>query len=218
MNRNTGLSRSMAHLSSSGRFTTISSAFAALLVLRINHFDSSQDVVTSLGATLSGTVSDTSGANLPQAQISVTNTATGVSTTTPSNSDGFYSVPNLLPGSYEVKASAPGFSTAVRTGITLTVGAQQVLNLTLTVGQMTQTVQVTTEAPTVELASSTIGGVLGSTTVVELPLNGRSWLSVHSSARRERHDDSDELYKRRRSWAARLRNRNDHLRRSSSTE
>ncbi len=130
------------------------------------------------GATLSGTVTDTSGATLPQAQISVRNVATGVSTSTPSNSDGFYTVPNLLPGSYEVRASAPGFSTEVRSGVTLTVGAHQVLNLTLTVGQITETVQVTGEAPAVELASSTIGGVLGSTTVVELPLNGRSWTDL----------------------------------------
>jgi len=179
MNLNTGLSRSIRkHLFSSGRCRTISSVFAALVALGLIILTPARMWSQVSGATLSGTVSDTSGANLPQAQISVTNTATGVSTSTPSNSDGFYSVPNLLPGSYEVKASAPGFSTAVRTGITLTVGAQQVLNLTLTVGQMTQTVQVTTEAPTVELASSTIGGVLGSTTVVELPLNGRSWTDL----------------------------------------
>jgi hypothetical protein len=130
------------------------------------------------GATLSGTVTDPSGATVPQAQISVRNLATGISTTMPANSGGFYTVPNLLPGSYDVKASAPGFATEVRSGFTLTVGAQQVLNLTLTVGQVTQTVQVTGEAPAVELASSTIKGVLGSNTVVELPLNGRSWTDL----------------------------------------
>jgi len=130
------------------------------------------------GSTLSGTVTDTSGATLPQAQISIRNIATGVSTATTANSDGFYTAPNLLPGNYEVKASAPGFSTEVRSGITLTVGARQVLNLTLAVGQVTETVQVTGEAPVVELASSTIGDVLSSTTVVELPLNGRSWTDL----------------------------------------
>src|ERR1700676_1682895 len=130
------------------------------------------------GATLSGTVSDTSGATVPHAQISIRNAATGVTASTTANSDGFYSAPNLLPGAYEVKVSSPGFSTEVRSGITLTGGAQQVLNLTLTVGQVTETVQVTGEAPVVELASSTIGDTLSSTTVVELPLNGRSWTDL----------------------------------------
>jgi hypothetical protein len=179
MNLNSGLSRSTRkHLFSSSHSRTISAITVGLVALGLIILIPARMWSQVSGATLSGTVTDTSGATVPQVQISVTNTATGVSATTPSNSDGFYSVPNLLPGSYEVKATAPGFSTAVRTGITLTVGAQQVLNLTLAVGQITQTVQVTTEAPTVELASSTIGGVLGSTTVVELPLNGRSWTDL----------------------------------------
>src|ERR1700682_3592241 len=80
------------------------------------------------GATLSGTVMDTSGGIIPGAQISVKNTATGIITTVTANSDGFYTAPNLLPGPYEATASAPGFATEVRSGMTLTVGAQQVLN------------------------------------------------------------------------------------------
>src|SRR4029077_6183164 len=91
---------------------------------------------------------------------------------------GFYSAPNLLPGTYEVSASATGFSTEVQTGLTLTVGAEQALNFTLQVGQVTQTVQVTGEAPIVELASSSISAVVNSNTVVELPLNGRDWTQL----------------------------------------
>src|SRR5260370_42253238 len=60
----------------------------------------------------------------------------------------------------------------------LAVGQQQVLNFALQVGQMTQTVEVTTEAPNVELASSAISTVVGATTVVEVPLNGRSWTDL----------------------------------------
>jgi hypothetical protein len=130
------------------------------------------------GATLSGTVSDQSGGVLPQAAISIKNIATGITRASMTSTGGFYSVPNLLPGTYEVRASAQGFSTAVQTGINLTVGEQQVLNFTLQVGQMTQTVEVTTEAPNVELASSSIGAVINSTTVRELPLNGRSWTDL----------------------------------------
>jgi len=66
----------------------------------------------------------------------------------------------------------------LQTGITLTVGEQQVLNFTLQVGQIAQTVEVSTEAPTVELASSSISATVNSTTVRELPLNGRSWTDL----------------------------------------
>jgi outer membrane receptor protein involved in Fe transport len=130
------------------------------------------------GATVSGTVTDSSGSTIAGAQISIQNVATGVGKTSPTNSDGFYTVPNLLPGSYELKASAAGFATDVRTGITLTVGAQQVLNLTLTLGRTNQTIQVTGEAPSVDLTSSAISAVVSSHTVIELPLNGRSWTDL----------------------------------------
>jgi hypothetical protein len=128
-----------------------------------------------VGGTLSGTVTDQSGAVIPSAQISIKNMATGVTRVVMSDASGFYSAPNLLPGSYEVTATAAGFATLVQTGITLTVGAQQLLNLALQVGQVTEKVQVTGEAPTVQLASSAISAVVNSTTVRELPLNGRSW-------------------------------------------
>src|SRR5579864_1200287 len=131
-----------------------------------------------VGGTLSGTVSDQSGGVVPQAGISIKNVATGITRTSTTSAAGFYSVPNLLPGSYEITASAMGFSTEVQKGITLTVGEQQVLNFTLRVGQASQTVVVTTEAPNVELASSTISATVNSTTVRELPLNGRSWTDL----------------------------------------
>src|SRR6266446_5835071 len=76
------------------------------------------------------------------------------------------------------KATAPGFSTKVQSGIQLTVGAKQVLNIRMAVGQVSETVQFTVEAPQVELMSSTLGNVVNSTTVVELPLNGRDWAQL----------------------------------------
>jgi hypothetical protein len=130
------------------------------------------------GATLSGTVTDQSGGVVPQATISIKNIATGVTRSNTTSAAGFYSAPNLLPGTYEVRTEAKGFSVEVQTGITLTVGEQQVLNFTLRVGQASQTVVVISEAPTVELASSTISATVSSTTVRELPLNGRSWTDL----------------------------------------
>src|SRR5712671_3580306 len=130
------------------------------------------------GATLSGTVTDPSGAILPQATISIRNVSTDIIRTTTTSAAGFYSVPNLLPGTDDVKASAQGFSTHLSTGIILTVGAQQVLDFSLKVGQISQTVEVSTEAPIVELASSSISATVNATTVRELPLNGRSWTDL----------------------------------------
>jgi hypothetical protein len=127
------------------------------------------------GGTFSGTVTDASGAVVPQARISIKNVATDISTTTLTNSEGLYSAPNLLPGEYELTISATGFKTEIRSGINLTVGAQQVLNITLQVGDTAQQIQVTGAAPVVELASSTINAVVSSDTIVDLPLNGRDW-------------------------------------------
>src|ERR1700681_2507811 len=130
------------------------------------------------GATLSGTVADQSGGVVPQATISIKNVATSITRSNTTSAAGFYSTPNLLPGIYEVKAEAQGFTSKIQTGVNLTVGEQQVLNFTLQVGQMSQTVEVNTEAPNVDLASSTISAVVSSTTVRELPLNGRSWTDL----------------------------------------
>jgi len=131
------------------------------------------------GGTISGTITDPSEKLIPQAQVSITNVATGIITTVMTNSDGFFTAPNLLPGEYEIAVSAKGFTTEARKGITLTVGAQQVFNLTLHVGAAARTVvEVTTEAPAVQLASSDISAVVTANTVRELPLNGRSWTDL----------------------------------------
>lgn len=130
------------------------------------------------GATLSGTIKDESGSVVPNVSVVVKNLATGVVTKVAANADGFYTAPNLLPGQYEITASTPGFSTQVQSGVTLTVGAQQELNFTMKVGQLAQKVEVNAAPPTVELASSSVGGVINSKTVVELPLNGRDWVQL----------------------------------------
>jgi hypothetical protein len=130
------------------------------------------------GATLKGTVTDASGAVIISAQVSIKDVSTGEERTVTSNSEGFYQAPNLLPGNYQITISAPAFSTVVRTGISLTVGAQQVLNITMEVGHVSQTVTVNGEAPTVQLANPTMGGVVNQATIVQLPLNGRDWTSL----------------------------------------
>jgi len=130
------------------------------------------------GATLSGTITDASGAVIVGAEISVRNTDTGIGRNTTADSAGFYTVPNLNPGPYEVKVSAKGFTTAVQSNLTLAVGAQQQLNIPMKVGETSQTVQVTEVAPQIELTSSTLSGQIQSQEVRELPLNGRDWTSL----------------------------------------
>src|SRR5207244_10423930 len=132
------------------------------------------------GATLSGTITDPSGAVIPNAQVSVRNTATGVTREVTADTAGFYSVPNLLPGNYEVTVMSPGFSTARQSNVELGVGAQQQLNISLKVGETSQTVEVTEAAPLIQLTSSTLSAQVEATTVRELPLNGRDWASLAS--------------------------------------
>ena len=130
------------------------------------------------GAALSGLVTDEQGGPVPDAKVSVRNVGTGVVREIATNTDGFYSVPNLLPGSYEVTVSAKGFQTTVQKGIALTVGGQQALNVSLKIGQLNQTVEVNAAPPEVQTASSTISATVDSNTVRELPLNGRDWTSL----------------------------------------
>jgi len=127
------------------------------------------------GGTLTGTVKDSGGAAIPNVHMSIQNVDTGVMRVVTTNSDGLYTAPNMLPGTYEVTASAEGFATAIQKGIALTVGAEQVLNLSLRVGSVSEKVEVTGEAPAVQLNDSVISGVVGSDQVIGLPLNGRDW-------------------------------------------
>ena len=130
------------------------------------------------GGTLSGAVSDPSGAAVPNAQVVIKNSATGVVRTVTTNGDGLYSAANLLPGEYEVAISATGFNTEIKKGILINVGSQPVFNLALQIGAVANSVEVTTDAPTIQLTSSDISATVGATTVRELPLNGRSWTDL----------------------------------------
>src|ERR1700739_2123663 len=157
------------------------SVFASLLtivVLAVCFFVPVAVHAQAEGATLSGMVTDPSSAAVPNSNVSIKNTETGISRDGMTNEAGFYNAPNLSPGVYEVSVSAPGFSKLVQTNVTLTVGAQQVLNLSLQVGEVTQTVLVPGEGPNVELTSSALTAEVNALTVRELPLNGRDWSSL----------------------------------------
>src|ERR1700675_1528500 len=131
-----------------------------------------------VGGTISGTISDKSGAVVVNATVSMKNLATGVSTAVKTNAQGLYSLPNLLPGDYQQSVAAAGFEIAIRNGIVLTVGSQMASNIEMKVGAANETVEVSEQGADLQLESSTISSSTNSQTIVELPLNARSWTDL----------------------------------------
>src|SRR3990167_5086906 len=129
-------------------------------------------------ATILGTVKDASGAVVPGASLTARGTETGQTRTAVSAGDGSYRFSALPVGSYEVRVEQSGFQSAVRSGVTLTVGQEAVINFTLEVGAVTQTVAVTGEAPLVNTTSGSLGGLVGEESVAALPLNGRNYIDL----------------------------------------
>src|SRR5580692_11797601 len=128
----------------------------------------------SMGA-ISGTVKDSSGALLPGAKILILNEQTGISRTIETDSEGRYSAPALSLGNYRVTGSHQGFETEVRDGIQLTVGSEETVDLNLSPGATTETIEVTGEAPLVETTTASLGALVDDRTIRALPLNGRSY-------------------------------------------
>jgi hypothetical protein len=126
-------------------------------------------------ATIQGTITDASGGAVVGAKVDVKNTGTGITQTATSDAQGRYSVPQLPIGDYEVQASQAGFQTAIRRGITLSVGNELVVDFSLQVGQQQQTVEVQGEVSQVETTSSTVSSLVDQTQMRELPLNGRNF-------------------------------------------
>jgi len=152
------------------RVRVVASVVAAVVILG----SSSLLYAQVAGATLSGSITDPSESALPGARVSIMNVATGVEQTVASDSSGFYVVPNLVPGQYRLTVSAKGFVTSAAE-LTLTVGANQTMDVRMKIGAPTEKIVVSTEAPAVQISSSDLSAVVNATTVRELPLNGRSW-------------------------------------------
>ncbi len=126
-------------------------------------------------ASITGRVTDTSGAAIPAASVVVRNTGTSASETTLSDGEGRYTVPDLPIGSYEIQVSKTGFQNSVRTGITLTVGSAPVVDFQLPVGQASETVTVSADASQVETTNAAVASLVNATQMRELPLNGRNF-------------------------------------------
>src|SRR5579884_882016 len=123
---------------------------------------------------ITGRATDPSGAVVPQAKVTVTQISTGVQHETRTNSDGYYTEPQLLPGLYTVAIEAPGFKPIQRTGVELQVDQDLRLDFVLELGNVSEKIVVTAQAPVLETETQSIGQVVGSRQVVELPLLGRN--------------------------------------------
>ncbi|MEE8350519.1 MAG: TonB-dependent receptor [Acidobacteriota bacterium] len=127
---------------------------------------------------ISGTISDETSGVLPGVEVTLTNTDTSISRHVVSDDEGRYRASNLTLGSYAVQAELAGFQTSVRSGITLTVGSEALVDLTLSVGEITERVVVEGQAPMIESTSSTITGLVDAKKIRDLPLNGRSFTQL----------------------------------------
>lgn len=126
---------------------------------------------------VSGKVQDESGGVLPGVTVTVKSSETGLARTALTDAQGNYLVLNLQPGTFEVSSELEGFQTAVRTGITLLVGGEAAVNLTMKVGAVSERVVVTGEAPLLSTSAST-SGVISESQMRDLPLNGRDFIQL----------------------------------------
>ncbi|HEY4425020.1 MAG TPA: carboxypeptidase regulatory-like domain-containing protein [Pyrinomonadaceae bacterium] len=133
---------------------------------------------SSTTGNITGTVRDPQGAAVPHADVTITDEKTGTARTVKATEDGFYNATSLPAGIYSVSTAPSGFKKTVSTGVELHVNENKTVNLDLQVGQVTETVTVTSEAAPVELRSGEVSSLISEKQVTELPLNGRNYAQL----------------------------------------
>jgi len=126
-------------------------------------------------ATLAGRVTDASNAAVPNATVTIKNTATAATQSVQTDEQGRYTMSDLPIGPYQLTISKAGFQNAVRNGLTLTVGSAPVIDVQMTVGQASESVTISAEVSQVETTTSAVSSLVNQTQMRELPLNGRDW-------------------------------------------
>jgi hypothetical protein len=129
-------------------------------------------------ATISGTVTDPSGAAVPDVALEVRSLDTGARQSAASDGQGRFRVPQLSLGTYEVQASKTGFETMLRRGITLNIGSEIVIDFSLQIGQAQQTIAVDGLSSQVETSSAALSNLVEPAQMRELPLNGRNFAQL----------------------------------------
>src|SRR5437899_8781346 len=123
---------------------------------------------------IAGSVTDPSGAAIPDAQVTLTNLGTAEKRTQPTGADGLYSFVNLLPGNYRIEVEKQGFKRITREPVVVQVQQSTKIDVALQVGQVSETVEVTAETPLLQTEDSSLGQVVEQRKANELPLNGRN--------------------------------------------
>jgi len=129
-------------------------------------------------SSVSGTVTDPTGAVIPNAAIELENVDTGLKRSTTTDAAGGYSFPQLAPGAYRVTAKASGFRTTTIADVRVLVNNPATVNIRLEVGQITETVAVTAETVQVNTTDASLGNAIGTKPIVQLPLNARNIISL----------------------------------------
>jgi hypothetical protein len=149
-----------------------------LVVVLIGAMFFSVHAQTTTVGTISGTVRDEKGAVVPKAEVSIQGEGTGISRSVNSDDNGFYLANSLPAGRYTVSTSPSGFKKTVATSVDLHVSENKVVNLDLQVGQVSETVTVSSDAAPVETRSGEISSLITERQVTELPLNGRNYAQL----------------------------------------
>jgi hypothetical protein len=172
------LSRSVLMVLNPIRARLVSSSFRVACVTVIALVTGSVCLAQVAGGTISGSVRDSSGGAIAGAQVAVTNSETAILRSINADNDGIYTAPNLVAGTYQISASKEGFATLVRSSVLVTIGSEQVIDFKLNPGEVKTKIEVSGTPPAIQLASSTLEATENSTTVRELPLNGRDWTTL----------------------------------------
>jgi hypothetical protein len=149
----------------------------ALLVTLLLSFFSLSAMAQETTATVNGQITDSAGAVISGAEITLTHLATKEVRTVKSNEEGYYSLPLIKPGLYDLSVKLTGFKEYINKGVELLVNDRKTLNIALEPGQVTESVTVTAETPIVQ-STPTVGDVIDSKKVLEIPLNNRNFLQL----------------------------------------
>ncbi|HWB84383.1 MAG TPA: carboxypeptidase-like regulatory domain-containing protein [Bryobacteraceae bacterium] len=153
------------------KFVLLSLLAASLMLPRFSYAQTGN-------ASLAGAVRDASGAVVPGAQVTVRNTQTGVARVVVTNNAGAYYTPNLIPGQYEVLVKATGFQDTTITGIQLVIDQEARIDVDLRLGSVGTEVTITGAPPLLQTEEASVGTVIGSQQVTDLPLNGREFTQL----------------------------------------
>src|SRR5712664_1391121 len=166
------------HMTAQFRPFVLARGISQLLLLAILFIGSSVVAIGQSSAALSGTVTDPSGADIPNAKVVAANQATGVASVTQTDAVGSYLFPALPIGVYRIEVRCSGFQTASLANLKLDVATAVTQNAQLKLGVATETLEITADAATVDTATTSIGQVINDKAVQEIPLNGRHFTDL----------------------------------------